>query len=76
MRVEQVEVVRVEDGPKLKAVALKVTGSDDASRLGVEVSVPAPRSMPVRVGELGSALWLPGEELPKLILGGPSWPKK
>lgn len=70
-RVESVELVNIgqprSDGTKL--LTLLVTKADDLKRVGALTTVPAPQAFDAGIGSVGTAIWLPGESLPKLMLG-------
>lgn len=70
LRIEGVELIAVgkPNARGTRVLTLRVTKSDDPARLGVEVLVPAPGGFDVAPGYVGSALWMPGQILPKLIL--------
>ena len=70
VRIEQVEVAAVgEPRPDgLKMIVLGVTSSVDPDRVGATFTVPTATSFKVTPGYVGTAFWMPGEQLPKLLL--------
>lgn len=68
-RIEGVEVIATgEPAGGTRVLTLRVTRSDDAARIGEEILVPAPVTFDVTPGYVGSAFWMPGQILPKLVL--------
>lgn len=69
-KIDEVEVVSVGEpnNRDLKMLTLRVTKAVDATRVGSEVKLLVPRAYTVGPGDHGTALWMPGSHLPKLIL--------